>query len=43
LKTALKAGAGAVIGLLLGIIGNFAICVIMIALFTADVLLRSAN
>lgn len=39
-KEAAKAGAGAVVGLLLGVIGKFSICVIMIALFATTVLLR---
>lgn len=42
-KKAVKAGTGAVIGLLLGVIGKFAICVVMIALFAFNVIYRSVN
>lgn len=42
-KNAAKAGAGAVLGLLLGVIGKFSICVIMIALFATNVIYRSVN
>ena len=42
-KKAAKAGTGAVIGLLLGVIGKFAICVVMIALFAFNVIYRSVN
>jgi len=42
-KVAVKAGAGAVVGLLLGVIGKFVICVIMIALFATNVVYRSVN
>ncbi len=43
LKQALRAGAGAVAGLLLGAVGKFALCVTMIALFTTNVIYRSVN
>lgn len=43
LKPAIKAGAGAVLGLLLGVIGKFSICVIMILLFAVNVIVRSVN
>jgi len=43
LKMALKAGLGATIGLLAGIIGKFAIGVMMILLFTTNVILRSTH
>lgn len=42
-KKALKAGTGAVIGLLLGVVGKSVICVIMMALFATNVIYRSAN
>jgi uncharacterized protein YqgC (DUF456 family) len=42
-KAAAKAGAGAVAGLLLGVIGKFSICVIMTALFATNVIYRSVN
>lgn len=42
-KIAAKAGAGAVIGLLLGVIGKFAICVMMIGLFAFDTVYRTLN
>ncbi|MCL4785689.1 MAG: DUF456 family protein [Verrucomicrobia bacterium] len=42
-KKAAKAGAGAVIGLALGVIGKSALCVIMIALFAVNVIARSVN
>jgi uncharacterized protein YqgC (DUF456 family) len=41
LKLALKAGLGATLGLFAGIIGKFAIGVIMILLFATNVILRS--
>lgn len=40
-KHAMRAGAGATLGLLLGIIGKFSLCVIMIALFATNVVYRS--
>jgi uncharacterized protein YqgC (DUF456 family) len=40
-KEAMKAGAGAVIGLFLGVIGKFVICVIMIALFATNTVYRT--
>ncbi|MFO1487430.1 MAG: DUF456 domain-containing protein [Verrucomicrobiota bacterium] len=43
LKAAAKAGAGAVIGLLLGAVGKSAICVIMMALFATNVIYRSLH
>ena len=43
LKMALKAGLGATLGLIAGIIGKFAIGVVMILLFATNVILRSAN
>jgi len=42
-KAALKAGAGAVAGLLLGVVGKFVICMIMITLFATNVTYRSIN
>lgn len=42
-KEAARAGAGAVVGLLLGVVGKFVICVIMIALFATNVVYRSVN
>ena len=42
-KEAARAGAGAVVGLLLGVVGIFVICVIMIALFATNVVYRSVN
>ena len=42
-KQAAKAGAGAVIGLALGVIGKSAVCVIMIALFAVNVIARSVS
>lgn len=41
LKLALKAGLGATLGLFAGVIGKFAIAVVMILLFTTNVILRS--
>ncbi len=42
-KKAAKAGAGAVIGLVLGVIGKSAVCVVMIGLFAVNVIARSVN
>lgn len=42
-KEAARAGAGAVLGLVLGVIGKSAVCVIMIILFATNVLLRSGS
>lgn len=42
LKQALKAGLGATLGLFAGIVGKFAIAVVMILLFATNVILRSA-
>ena len=42
-KVAAKAGAGAVIGLLLGVVGKFSICVMMIALFATNTIYRTVN
>jgi uncharacterized protein len=42
-KIAAKAGAGAVIGLLLGVIGKFSICVMMIGLFATNTIYRTLN
>ena len=42
-KKAAKSGAGAVLGLVLGIIGRFAICVVMMILFATNVILRSVG
>lgn len=42
-KVAAKAGAGAVVGLLLGVIGKFAICVMMIGLFATNTIYRTLN
>lgn len=42
-KKALKAGAGAVLGLLLGAVGKFALCVMMILLFAVNVVFRSVE
>ena len=42
-KIAAKAGTGAVIGLLLGVVGKFSLCVIMITLFATNVIYRSVN
>jgi uncharacterized protein len=39
-KRALRAGAGATLGLLIGAVGKFSVCVVMIALFSANVLYR---
>ena len=43
LKNALKAGLGATLGLFAGIIGKFAIGVVMILLFATNVMLHSTN
>jgi len=43
LKPALKAGLGATLGLFAGIIGKFSIAVVMILLFTTNVILHSIN
>ena len=40
-KKAAHAGLGATVGLLLGIVGKFSICVVMIILFATNVILRS--
>jgi len=40
---AAHAGVGAAVGLLLGIVGKFSICVVMIILFAANVILHSGN
>ena len=40
---AAKAGLRATLGLLVGIVGKFSICVVMILLFTTDVILRTTN
>ena len=42
-KHAAKAGAGAVVGLVLGAIGKSALCVIMMVLFAMNVITRSVN
>lgn len=42
-KLAAKAGAGAVVGLALGVIGKSAICVVMIILFATNVVVRSGD
>jgi uncharacterized protein YqgC (DUF456 family) len=42
-KIAAKAGAGAVVGLLLGVVGKFSICVMMIALFATNTIYRTLN
>lgn len=41
LKQAFHAGVGATVGLLMGIVGKFAIGVVMIILFTTNVIMRS--
>ena len=43
LKKAAKAGLGATLGLLAGIVGKFSIAVVMILLFATNVILRSAS
>jgi len=40
-KKASRAGVGATVGLLLGIVGKFSICVVMMILFATNVILRS--
>ena len=40
-KSAVKAGAGAVAGLIASTIGKFAICVLMMGLFATNVIMRS--
>ncbi len=42
-EKAVRAGAGATFGLLLGVIGKFSLCVIMITLFATNVIYRSVN
>jgi uncharacterized protein len=42
-EKAVKAGLGATVGLLAGIVGKFAIGVVMILLFTTNVILRSTS
>jgi uncharacterized protein YqgC (DUF456 family) len=42
-KKAAKAGAGAVVGLVLGVIGKSAVCVIMMVLFAMNVISRSVS
>jgi len=42
-KIAARAGAGAVIGLLLGVVGKFSICVMMIGLFATSTVYRSLH
>lgn len=42
-KAAVRAGAGAMIGLLLGVVGKFSICVLMILLFATNVIYRSLH
>ena len=42
-RQALRAGAGATLGLLAGALGKFAVCVVMITLFAANVLYKSLN
>jgi uncharacterized protein YqgC (DUF456 family) len=42
-EKAAKAGLGATLGLFAGIVGKFSIGVVMILLFTTNVILRSAN
>jgi uncharacterized protein len=42
-KRALRAGTGATLGLLVGAVGKFSVCVVMIALFSANVIYRSLN
>lgn len=43
LKHAAKAGAGAVVGLFLGVVGKCAVCVIIIVLFATNVIYRSVG
>lgn len=40
-KEAVHAGLGAMVGLLLGVVGKFSICTVMILLFATNVILRS--
>jgi hypothetical protein len=40
-KKAAHAGLGATVGLLLGVVGKFSICVVMMILFATNVILRS--
>jgi uncharacterized protein YqgC (DUF456 family) len=42
-KKAARAGLGAAVGLLLGIVGKFSIGVVMMILFATNVILRSVN
>lgn len=42
-KKAIRAGAGATLGLLLGVVGKFSLCVIMIGLFATNVIYRSMD
>jgi len=42
-KPAARAGIGAVVGLLLGVVGKCSISVIMIVLFAANAIHRSVN
>ena len=42
-EKAIKAGVGATLGLFAGIIGKFSIAVVMILLFTTNVIVRSLN
>lgn len=42
-KAAARAGLGATLGLILGVVGKFAIGVIMMVLFATNVILRSGN
>jgi len=42
-KVALRAGTGAVIGLLLGVVAKFSICVMMIGLFATNTIYRTLN
>jgi uncharacterized protein YqgC (DUF456 family) len=42
-KEAARAGLGATVGLVLGVIGKFSIAVVMSILFAVNVILRSTN
>jgi hypothetical protein len=42
-KRALRAGAGATLGLLVSAVGKFSVCVVMIALFSVNILYRAMN
>jgi hypothetical protein len=42
-KKAVRAGAGATLGLLLGVVGKFSLCVVMIGLFATSVIYRSMD